>query len=193
MTPFFITGLPRSGTAWLSNLFSPGKTLCFHEPKPSDVVAAINAHAGRRVGAAGAELVKRYATITQCWPDARWLYVVRPIEDVFVSLAQALNKAGIDINRASLLKELEADRIRGHALLNDTGRVAGAQFHDLMTDVEVMAQAWHWLVPEVKFDRARWEVLRRLNVQQDFKARISENMRQTLSALTAPPAQQTTN
>ena len=28
---FFITGLPRSRTAWLANWFTYGHTFCFHE------------------------------------------------------------------------------------------------------------------------------------------------------------------
>jgi hypothetical protein len=31
MTPFFITGLPRSRTAWLANFFTTDHSFCYHD------------------------------------------------------------------------------------------------------------------------------------------------------------------
>lgn len=175
LTPFFITGLPRSGTAWLANLFTTGKTLCFHEPDPRDVVTAINAQPGRRVGASDPTLVRKYSQIVKLWPDARWLYVARPLEDCFASLVKFSDLNGVKLNRAIARQAMEEDRVIALTLMaKHSHRFAAAEFGPLMNDAEVAGQAWHWLVPEVKFDVDRWKLLGGLNVQQDLKARVAE-------------------
>lgn len=174
LTPFFITGLPRSGTAWLANLFTTGKSICFHEPDPRDVVTAINAQPGRRVGASDPTLVRKHSQVVMLWPDARWLYVVRPIEECFASLVGFCAANGVTLNHAIARRAMEEDRVMGMQLIQDPFHVAVAEWDHVRNDAEVAGQVWRWLVPEIKFDVDRWKLLGGLNVQQDLKARVAE-------------------
>lgn len=174
LTPFFITGLPRSGTAWLASLFTTNKSLCFHEPDPRDVVAAINGHPGRRVGASDSSLVRKSLQIMKIWPDARWLYVMRPLEECLESLIKFSESSGVKLNRTIARQAMEADRLIALQLIQDPVRFAMAEWDHVRNDAEVAGQVWHWLLPEVKFDVDRWKLLGGLNVQQDFKAREAE-------------------
>lgn len=197
MTPFFITGLPRSGTAWLANLFTTGKTLCYHEPSPNLVVQTMNRHPGRRVGASDSSLVRRFAEVTTAFPSARWLYVARPIEETVKSLMAFTAALGNGLDEKLLREELQKDIDLAGEFIRDTDRVAVVEYSSITQHSNVMAEAWHWLVPEVKFDMYRWAILREFNVQQDLRAtlgaKMRANLKQTASAFTAPQAQQTTN
>lgn len=177
--PFFITGLPRSGTAWLANLFTTSKSICYHEPlKPVEMLVARNP--GRRVGVSDSTLLRRFRETAEAWPDARWLLVVRRPDEVVNSL-MVFTGAVIGEQTERIRKEVDAD-LKRLLLIGHDSMTATIRF-DQMTNIEVARQAWHWLLPEVKFDEERFSILEDLNVQQIFgkaAARRANTLKETL-------------
>lgn len=87
MQPFFITGTPRSRTAWLSVVATSGASVCLHEPGFGDVESARAVWAKgtpSRIGIADAGLgLHLRAILAEFRP--RTLIVERPIADVIAS------------------------------------------------------------------------------------------------------------
>lgn len=87
MKHFFITGLPRSRTAWLANLLSTGQAICDHDALKAgftiDVLErrfhelAVSDPFITAVGDADSGLVFISDLVRQRWPDAPWLLVKR--------------------------------------------------------------------------------------------------------------------
>ncbi len=85
---FFVTGLPRSRTAWLANLLTTDRTLCFHEPiEPIDKLfnpAWAGGYAA--IGCSDSMLVMRFEELSDAYLQAPWLYVQRDPEAALNSL-----------------------------------------------------------------------------------------------------------
>lgn len=168
--PFFVTGLPRSGTAWLANLFTTNKSICYHEPvKPIEMLLARNP--GRRVGVSDSSLVRRFDQVSREWPLARWLVVIRQPAEVVQSLLDNLDP--FFVGHEDRVREEIGQDMERLVLLMKLPNVATLDYRFLQ-ETEVMRQAWKWLLPEVKFDEERFEVLHGLNVQQDFKRALAQ-------------------
>lgn len=178
MQPFFITGLPRSRTAWVSNWLTSGSTVCFHDveafPGGVPVVGIKQAESGmRQVGFAGPETAKDFDQATRVYPDAPWLVIRRNSREAFAAF---LEWAGDDVkdHRAARLfwdqREELLNRIIGHS------RTMVVATHEL--DREPLAERmWEHLRVMGEFDPIRWAVLRTLNVQQDKEKAKSWRLR----------------
>lgn len=158
---FFVTGLPRSRSAWLANWLTTDQTLCLHDV-PFDAALL---SAARRVGFAGPELVEQFGAIRQAVPQAPWLVVWRAPIDSMDSFARWAGKRLPEDRTA--LRQLWDRRV--DALL-DIGRSAGAMdVAYAMLDAPKTARAiWDHLLPGVPWDGARWQQLKKLNVQQNL-------------------------
>ena len=91
MTPFFITGLPRSRTAWLANFFTTQTAFCFHDRCKDGWTAAWVEQSLKmvaqgfvpgspparytHVGDADSGLMLIAPQLVVMFPDARWLFV----------------------------------------------------------------------------------------------------------------------
>jgi hypothetical protein len=112
MKHFFITGLPRSRTAWLANLLTTDKTLCLHEglmkcAGVDDPHYGLHYHPGyEAVGDCGASLAPHWVALNERFPDAQWVVVRRNIEDVRESHARAFPE--LPPVPASITDELDA-------------------------------------------------------------------------------------
>lgn len=171
-TPFFITGLPRSRTAWLANFFTTDGTLCFHDPRES-VSEIIDRHPTLRVGVADATLPLKYPGLVSKYPDAPWLYVFRPEVEArqsfikFISGHVSLTRRGVD-SFFRLHREATARMIE-----KGNGRVWTLQFAQL-NEPAAVESAWKHLLPEVAWNPLRWAVLNNLQVEQRLKNRVKE-------------------
>lgn len=161
---FFITGLPRSRTAWLSVLADgvPG-ALCVHEPTAwlsrwEDVgtiwgepwLCGEREHVGVAdscLGLHAAEVLKLHAP--------RTLIVDRPLEDVATSLARA--SLPVSMTALQVLKR-RLDAVRDHPL----ARVVD---YARLNDVEEVCRALEFLLPGAVIDSSRAARLVGMNIQ----------------------------
>lgn len=92
---FFITGLPRSRTAWMANLLSYGDTsFCFHEAvrRATDLSAQFNLYESlphEFVGDSSCGLLLNWREISAQYPDARWVIIRRDPQAVLESCRRA--------------------------------------------------------------------------------------------------------
>ena len=82
----FITGLPRSGSAWLANYLSYGNVCMLHDTwkdnMPSEIkelFSSLNVYAA---GTADAGNIALYDKINKEFPDAKWVVITRQQKDV---------------------------------------------------------------------------------------------------------------
>lgn len=83
MRHFFITGRPRSRTAWIANYLTWGDTFCFHdalrtvdEPRLISRVFARASHASV-VGLADPAILFFQDALRAAYPDAAWIFIDR--------------------------------------------------------------------------------------------------------------------
>ncbi len=162
-TPFFITGLPRSRTAWLAAWVSAQK-LCLHDVPPNLTEWATLADGV--CGYSGAELALEYGRLRGSFPDAKWLVVIRDLDEAVksfrtwasVAVPDRFDVMGFFRERAALLDQIEGRRVR---------------FEDL-SDVNTAKGVWDYLMPPrpghdgtaSTFDSKRFFFFDGLNIQQ---------------------------
>jgi len=159
--PFFITGLPRSRTAWLALAATTDRSICFHEPLArmqewQDVshLWANDVYEFVAVSDSGLGFHIDHILETSA---PRTLIVERPVGEVTASLR------AIGIDNPSYCKALAEyiERVRPHPLVRYVG------FSDL-ADIKVVAECLRWLMPGLGVDMNKLEELSRLNVQADM-------------------------
>lgn len=158
-TPFFITGLPRSRSAWLANWLTTDASLVYHDvPLPMDLRGE-----WRQVGFSGPELAVEYEMINRLYPGARWVVVLRNEAD---AKAAFIRWAGAYLGGAEAAFEaVWKERVAAIARLTTQLNVRTVPFEQL--DDPVTARGlWEYLLPDQAFDADRWRVLNEMNVQQ---------------------------
>lgn len=87
---FFITGYPRSKTAWLANWFTDGECFCFHDGiekgKLNDIPATRKEVDRYIIGNSDCGNALFWGDLSVRFPDAQWVVVDRPIGDVVKSI-----------------------------------------------------------------------------------------------------------
>ena len=191
---FIITGLPRSGTAWLANYLSGGPLACIHDalaealPSPDGLSAALSGMAQRsgaaRVGICDAGAVHYQDALRAACPDAVWIAIIRPLPEVLASV----RRLGFSIEEAEFL---HTHQRKLEELLNQPG-VMRISFHELFTDwglnrIEEAVAQGEWRCPPWR--RAQ---LLRTRVQADFELAMAAVRRIELPAA-EPPRQSAAN
>jgi hypothetical protein len=162
--PFFITGLPRSRTAWLSAVCDgvPGAA-CFHEPlrrftrwedagqlwadHPTATETKFAGISDSGLGFHAAEIIERWKPQT--------VIVERPIDDVLASL----ERIGLPASRRALT--ILQKRL---ASVADNPLVRRVDF-DQLSDPDAALQALRHLMPTASIDRRRLARMSELNIQ----------------------------
>lgn len=162
--PFFVTGLPRSRTAWLANALTTDFSFCRHEALLDGVTAMVPWLSGApRRGDSDSGLSLVWPMIRKSFPEAPLVIVKRDPMEVRTSavkfLGNSFNVSGVleVIGRMEEgIKELEASEPHLSVRFEDVGNVGTG------------ARIWEHLLPDLPFNAARWEFLNGLNVQQDL-------------------------
>lgn len=161
MSFFFITGLPRSRTGWLANYFSYGNTACLHDlahdmtlKQIADMMRDLQRDY-ENVGYSDPVLLPWWRKANELVPDAKWLVVDRPKEDVKPAWDLAM---GVDTREALAVLERQM-----HDLLMSK-RVMLYKFDEI--DQEgVLDSVAATLAPGFESPPWRNRMLRRFNVQ----------------------------
>lgn len=164
ITPFFVTGLPRSRSAWLAAWLTTEETLCYHDVEFDASLLRFD----RRVGFAGSELVWSVEELSERFPGAPWLFVLR---DPAKCLESWKRVAGPHLPTGKEFHRLWIKRIDAI-----TAAISGAKrscscialpFQAL--DEEGAARdVWQHLIGS-PFDFERWKLFTEFNIQQKFE------------------------
>jgi hypothetical protein len=159
---FFITGLPRSRTAWLAAFMTSGNAICLHEPRHwRDMWAHDGArHVGISDSGLGFQLK---AIINEFAP--RILIVDRPIEEVEASLA-ALR---IGIPRTNFCEILHKSL---SGFNSGESNILRVPYH-LLSDMRTMQKIFWHLTPGEAFDEGRFLAMKDHNIQIDIQHAVN--------------------
>lgn len=161
---FFITGLPRSRTAWLANFMTFGGSECLHDGTAQFETRAVYAAYLRDApcayaGDSNSGLLLRPDVLLRDFPDSPLVLIERPLEEVSVSLALAFG-----ITEIGHLENLQGtlDLLKGRA------NTLCVRFDDL-DDRETLQAIWTHCTPSLPFDHARAERLNgfRVTIHQE--------------------------
>lgn len=165
MTPYFITGLPRSRTAWLANYLSYGESLCLHDAfvqhrNMKALRGAMEKCGVAYVGHADPANCLFWEAIQDEFPGAKWVVVQRDEREAAQAAVNAFDGNGNISFFVEALKEVAA---RLNPLIID--------YDDLDLYVDDIAG---YCVPGLKVPLERKQMLAHFNVQIDRKHLHSE-------------------
>lgn len=91
---FFITGLPRSRTAWLANWLTWGGSFCYHDgfvgcASVDDFASKLRTTPGTHVGNSDPANVCFWQRLVRFFPDASWVIIKRNMDDAMCSSQRA--------------------------------------------------------------------------------------------------------
>ncbi len=159
-TPFFITGLPRSRTAWLSVLFTTEHFTCLHEGIRlcDDFDSYLKMmHGYGAEGDSSSALIAIADKVIQEFPDSNWLIIQRFPNECAASAARVLN---IDLQQA--LAMAYSDRKKLDAICpKNVMRIR----YEQLDDEETVRNAWEFLLPGVPFNALRYKMLNELRIE----------------------------
>src|SRR6266576_3528189 len=82
----FVTGLPRSGSAWVSNYLSYGDSMFLHDAwnnnTPTDLKAKFEISEVKMAGVSDPGNVLLLDQIDKEFPEAKWVIITRPVQEV---------------------------------------------------------------------------------------------------------------
>lgn len=166
---FFITGLPRSRTAWFSVATTTPSSACFHEPTSglksyADLKKFWAPKFGVDIGVSDSCLALMAPRILADL-SPRTLIIERPLEDVMRSYIAYASKTGISVLEAAARKFAEA-WVRSLESVRDHPLVKVVQFSDL-DDYSAVLAAMRWLLPHRDFPDLK--ALMTFNIQVSAK------------------------
>lgn len=192
-TPFFITGLPRSRTAWLANAFTHGDCFCFHEAlrlvgKPDDLPRLFCDTEAELIGDSDPSLTQHYQAIVNLWPDAKIVFVFRDS-----------NAAARSYGKFALQHPVLSQLLDGHgnvwgrlrADLNQAAHVHPAENRMMVNYEELDARLpdiWRFVMDGRPYPKQRMEMLRAMRVDtipQVAEAGVHETLKEKI--ITALP------
>lgn len=154
LQPFFVTGLPRSRTAWLANLLTADTTICFHDV-PFSIGAVDN---GKVVGFAGPQVCTQFTEVCRFFPHAPWLIVLREQSEALEAVRRCAPNVVVPEDywkgRCHLISALCAKH-----------QAMTVKFDELDRE-SVIRPVWAHLLPGIPFDSQRFDLLCKMNVQQ---------------------------
>jgi hypothetical protein len=158
--PFFITGLPRSRTAWMSVFMSTGNSICYHESSSrlnsiEELKGIYQSSIYKFVGISDSGLGFFMDWILE-HIEPRTVIIDRPISEV----NQSLEKLGLPRSNFTELLHDELERFHTHPL------VMWVPFEALNVKRVVQKAFWH-LMPGEAFDEQRYETLAKMIIETD--------------------------
>lgn len=176
--PYFITGLPRSRTAWLANLLTWGESFCWHEASAAGGLTVEGmwevmkgAPRGMRyVGNSDPNLGLMANELLEGFPESRFVVVLRDVDECATGMMKAMVQERLKAVDASKLRDLLNRLLWGLASFGflPKERLLHVRYEDL--DREEMVRAvWEFCVPEMAFPRERHEMLQGMRVTQRMR------------------------
>jgi hypothetical protein len=168
---FFITGLPRSRTAWLANLLTYGVSHCRHDglAECKSVDGLVDLMLGTNAiysGDSDSGLLFFADRIKSLVPAARWVVVERDMRDAWKSYRnhfKAVPYPGTEgVSEASM--DALWDTVVGAYDRTRNGLDAMKVSFDDLEKRNTVKAIWEWCIPEVPWNQHRYEMLQRMSV-----------------------------
>jgi hypothetical protein len=148
--PFFITGYPRSMTAWLSVALD-----CAHERDGKSMEEFMqDIECGEQSGDSSSIASMLYAEIKERFPDSRWVVIEREKDECLQSFCKV---SKLPKNKCVELFDYIEHCISG---ISPALRV---KFCDIQARLK---EIWEWCYPEIDYPVKRIKKLQMLNIQQ---------------------------
>jgi hypothetical protein len=165
--PFFICGLPRSKTAWMSVVASGQQSLCLHEPTANvesfeELTALWADDRFEYIGVSDSSLVMQMGRIlSEIGP--RTVIIDRDIEEVVHSINCYIAPAGYewDSRAHCFAAQAELEKYRGHPL------VSWVDYDDLK-DIDFVEAVLKWLMPTATFPKLAELIHMNIQVDRDW-------------------------
>lgn len=164
---FLITGLPRSRTAWLANLFSTGPVMCLHEPVVyaqggvDGVKPLLDSLVADVVGMSDSTIPLFWDVYAAQFLPCPIVVIDRPLEVCVASLSE---HTGFPVDRLFPVVRAVQQEL---AVLQQAAPTLTVPFDEL-NSLDTLQNIWTYCVPSVEFNVERAAFLQTLNVQQPF-------------------------
>lgn len=175
MNYFFITGLPRSMTGWLSVLFTQGRAVCLH-----DVMRVVNCAEDFRslaehfsgggevefFGASCSGIPLWLPEVREDFPGARLAVVRRPLKEVKRSARrlELISRGGAEA-MAAADEQIDGLKRGLDGFVTGNVPVCEVEFSALRNDMNSVRMMWEYLLPGgPEFNGMRWRFLRGMKV-----------------------------
>lgn len=165
---FFVSGLPRSRTAWLANWFTTDASICWHD-RPFDRSLVESSHKPF-VGFSGPELVVQFDEIRKHFPISPWLMILREEAQALASFREF---AGDLLPQDDIVEKFWRQRCHTVSLICSHSNVVTYSFDDLESEAKCQ-EIWLRMLPDIEFDSERWNLLNDLQVQQDLNKNLKK-------------------
>lgn len=169
--PFFITGLPRSRSAWLANFFTTQNSFCFHDAMKDGwtanhigaLMTGLKLSGYEHYGDADSGLLLVAGELVEMFPQARWLFVNNPPERAAASYRKWFTpgneypgvSSAVDIER--MMENIWDIYTKARALVPIANKREIAM--EMLDQPKVMRDVWDWLTPVVAWDERRYRML----------------------------------
>lgn len=171
---YLIFALPRSRTTWLSVFLSNESGLCYHD-KSIEFATLKAIHEwgldNPNCGIIDTALIVHWEKLMEMNPNVRFILIERPLCDV----EESLKKINLPIMSLGVLQKNLIE-------MKKNPRVMIIQFKDL-DDMEMCSKLYEYCT-ELPFNRDRWELLRRIDMQPRI-TQIIQDMYKNASNLTS--------
>ena len=159
MNKFFITGLPRSRTAWLASFFTGNNSFCYHELLRvsngfEDGIKKLLNRKELYVGNSDSSLPIWIDKIEHVLCDSPIVVIERDINEVASSLT---NLFGQDFRRA-LDKTLE-----GIEIIKNKYNYISVDYKTL-SEESCLETIWDFCTPNLLFDKDKFDMLKTINI-----------------------------
>lgn len=167
--PFFITGLPRSRTTWLSALFTVEGVHCYHDllgvvDDMAEFSAALNR---QRSGDCDSGLLYALGLVQARWPAAPWVLVRRDFDQAWQSLHRFIGQSpwakAIPCTER-LRKEMHENWCRVSPILLADKRCLTVDYAAL-DRTETLGEIWAHCLPDIPWNPARAEWLQEFRIE----------------------------
>lgn len=176
---FTVTGLPRSRTAWLSNLLTVlPSSLCFHEPERR--VESLRDLAGnlekiapfaKHIGISSSGIPLQFSEFNELFPEAIYVVVIRDLRQASESYKKAFPFIAPDRVDELMRKCSEGiDEIVGRIPFNRLKTVS----YDRLNEVTACEQVHDFCIPDVMFNYTRCRMLQTMKVEMIWDKAYAE-------------------
>ena len=160
MNNFFITGLPRSRTAWLSTFFTGNNCFCYHEVIRvsdgfDDAIQKLLNRKEMYVGNSDSSLPIWMDKIDHILHRSPIVIIERNIDEVAHSLTKTFGKYDYTIVLDLTLKGLETMKNRYNYISVD---------YNKLNEQVYLEMIWNFCTPNIPFDKDKFETLKAINI-----------------------------
>ena len=160
---FFITGLPRSRTAWLSTFFTGDNCFCYHEVLRvsngfDDAIQKLLNRKEMYVGNSDSSLPIWIDKIDHILKHSPIVIIERDIDEVTNSLTNLFGDYDYTGILDSTLEHIE--------IIKDRYNYISIDYNELSKQ-SCLETIWNFCTPKIPFDKDKFETLRTINISID--------------------------